>query len=311
MMSIVVSYDEIDLTKIKPNKGGNGAPASTNYVFFRASKEDPVAPTAFLAQYPPDEHSSAHYHAVDQFQILVKGSGDLGRHSVKPYYLHFSRAYTPYGPLHSDAVTGWTFMTLRARFDAGAQRLSDKLEVLKAIPHRRPWQVTTQAVFPPESGAVSYQPMPEVSDDNGLSACAFTMAPQGRTTAPSAADSDGLYIVALHGSLLYGGVEKQAMTVVFVKPDEPAFEMVAGAAGCQGLILKFPRVTPMVAQVKPAVTAAGYKKWQCVLCAFFYDEALGMPEEGIPAGTRWADVPETWNCPDCAASKSDFEMVEV
>jgi rubredoxin len=50
---------------------------------------------------------------------------------------------------------------------------------------------------------------------------------------------------------------------------------------------------------------------QCVLCAFAYDEALGMPAEGIAPGTRWEDVPDHWNCPDCAASKSDFEMVEV
>ncbi|OGA52367.1 MAG: rubredoxin [Betaproteobacteria bacterium RIFCSPLOWO2_12_FULL_62_58] len=48
-----------------------------------------------------------------------------------------------------------------------------------------------------------------------------------------------------------------------------------------------------------------------MLCAFSYDEAQGIPEEGIPAGTRWADVPDTWSCPDCGASKNEFEMVEV
>ena len=36
-----------------------------------------------------------------------------------------------------------------------------------------------------------------------------------------------------------------------------------------------------------------------------------MPEEGIPAGTRWQDVPDAWSCPDCSSSKSDFQMVEV
>ena len=51
--------------------------------------------------------------------------------------------------------------------------------------------------------------------------------------------------------------------------------------------------------------------WQCVLCAFVYDEAAGMPEDGIAPGTRWADVPENWGCPDCSAKKNDFEMVEV
>ena len=42
-----------------------------------------------------------------------------------------------------------------------------------------------------------------------------------------------------------------------------------------------------------------------------YDEALGDPEHGIAPGTRWADVPDDWTCPECAVGKSDFEMVEV
>lgn len=53
------------------------------------------------------------------------------------------------------------------------------------------------------------------------------------------------------------------------------------------------------------------KKWQCVICGFIYDEALGLPEEGIAAGTSWVDIPADWTCPECGAPKSDFEMVEV
>jgi len=53
------------------------------------------------------------------------------------------------------------------------------------------------------------------------------------------------------------------------------------------------------------------KKWQCIVCGFTYDEALGLPDEGIPAGTSWADVPDSWNCPDCGVGKADFEMVEI
>lgn len=53
------------------------------------------------------------------------------------------------------------------------------------------------------------------------------------------------------------------------------------------------------------------KKWQCVVCGFIYDEAVGMPWDGIPAGTKWDDVPADWVCPDCGVGKEDFEMVEV
>lgn len=53
------------------------------------------------------------------------------------------------------------------------------------------------------------------------------------------------------------------------------------------------------------------KKWQCVVCGYIYDEAVGMPEDGIQAGTRWEDIPEDWACPDCAVAKADFEMVVI
>ncbi|PKO64583.1 MAG: rubredoxin [Betaproteobacteria bacterium HGW-Betaproteobacteria-17] len=53
------------------------------------------------------------------------------------------------------------------------------------------------------------------------------------------------------------------------------------------------------------------RKWQCVVCGFIYDEALGCPEEGIAAGTAWEDIPADWLCPDCGAGKADFEMIEI
>ncbi|USE35915.1 rubredoxin [Endozoicomonas sp. SCSIO W0465] len=53
------------------------------------------------------------------------------------------------------------------------------------------------------------------------------------------------------------------------------------------------------------------KKWQCMICGFVYDESAGWPEDGIPAGTAWDDVPDDWLCPDCGAGKADFEMMEV
>ena len=45
------------------------------------------------------------------------------------------------------------------------------------------------------------------------------------------------------------------------------------------------------------------KKYQCYFCGYIYDEALGIPEEGIAAGTRWEDNPADWTCPSCGATK--------
>ena len=66
------------------------------------------------------------------------------------------------------------------------------------------------------------------------------------------------------------------------------------------------------AETAPSTQAqTPFKVWMCVLCGFMYEEANGMPDEGIPAGTRWQDVPEDWVCPECSATKADFEMVEI
>lgn len=49
------------------------------------------------------------------------------------------------------------------------------------------------------------------------------------------------------------------------------------------------------------------KQYVCTLCGFIYDEAEGIPDDGIAAGTLFADLPEDWVCPLCGAGKSDFE----
>lgn len=51
--------------------------------------------------------------------------------------------------------------------------------------------------------------------------------------------------------------------------------------------------------------------YQCVVCGFIYDESLGMEEHGIAPGTKWADVPENWECPECGVTKADFDMQPV
>lgn len=54
-----------------------------------------------------------------------------------------------------------------------------------------------------------------------------------------------------------------------------------------------------------------FKTWLCVVCGLIYDEALGWPDDGIKAGTRWEDVPADWKCPECKVGKEDFEMLDI
>jgi rubredoxin len=47
-----------------------------------------------------------------------------------------------------------------------------------------------------------------------------------------------------------------------------------------------------------------------MVCGFIYRSEEGMPECGIRAGTRWEDIPDDWQCPECGSAKSEFHMVE-
>ncbi len=51
-------------------------------------------------------------------------------------------------------------------------------------------------------------------------------------------------------------------------------------------------------------------KYECQICGYVYDEAEGDPENDIPAGTKWEDLPDDWVCPVCGAAKDQFEKIE-
>ena len=51
-------------------------------------------------------------------------------------------------------------------------------------------------------------------------------------------------------------------------------------------------------------------KYQCKMCGYVYDEAKGDPDNGIPAGTKWEDLPANYACPVCASPKGQFKKVE-
>jgi len=50
------------------------------------------------------------------------------------------------------------------------------------------------------------------------------------------------------------------------------------------------------------------EKWECQVCGYIYDPEKGDPESGVEPGTSFADIPEDWVCPECGASKDEFEI---
>lgn len=54
-----------------------------------------------------------------------------------------------------------------------------------------------------------------------------------------------------------------------------------------------------------------HMRWQCEVCGFIYDDAHGLPEDGIPPGTPLDTLPEDWECPECGAAVGVFIPLEA
>ena len=51
-------------------------------------------------------------------------------------------------------------------------------------------------------------------------------------------------------------------------------------------------------------------KYECDICGWIYDPAIGDPDNGIDPGTPFEDLPDDWVCPECGAPKSEFSPLE-
>ncbi len=310
-MPQIAAYEDMKAQKTQ-RQTPTGTAWRTNFI--SADEHNAATPVAFLVEGTEGRVIKPHFHENDQYQVIVHGNGVMGKHDLSVNAVHFTKGYTPYGPIiFGDQQMG--FLTLRAHKDPGAQYLDEpeKLAKLKSIANRKPWQATELPKFTPVTDGAAVNAFTDIKGDAGLASFAMTVAANGRAMAPDPALTNGQYLIITRGSLIYQGKEYCALSVAFVTPEEGAFEVVAGADGVDALVLHFPRTWSTSTATTTTTTvqakgAPGTRVWECMLCAFVYDEAKGMPDEGVAPGTPWEDVPEDWICPDCSTGKSEFQM---
>ncbi|HHH38537.1 MAG TPA: rubredoxin [Sedimenticola sp.] len=49
---------------------------------------------------------------------------------------------------------------------------------------------------------------------------------------------------------------------------------------------------------------------ECRICWTVYDPATGDPAAGIPPGTPFSRLPDDWRCPECAAGREMFLVMD-
>jgi len=52
------------------------------------------------------------------------------------------------------------------------------------------------------------------------------------------------------------------------------------------------------------------QKYICEVCGYIYDPAEGDPDSGIEPGTPFDQIPDDWTCPQCGATKAQFEPLD-
>jgi len=50
--------------------------------------------------------------------------------------------------------------------------------------------------------------------------------------------------------------------------------------------------------------------YKCTVCDWIYDPKKGDPDSGVTTGTPFEKIPDSWQCPICGASKSEFVVVK-
>jgi rubredoxin len=50
-------------------------------------------------------------------------------------------------------------------------------------------------------------------------------------------------------------------------------------------------------------------KYECLVCGWVYDPAIGDPDGGIKLGTPFEKLPAGWVCPVCGATKDQFKKL--
>jgi hypothetical protein len=201
---------------------------------YRPATEPPPAPgtlypMAFLVEQDPDTVVQAHFHQSDQFQVVVAGDGRLGAHEVRPFAVHFTGAWSAYGPIRAGSG-GLSYLTLRNGWDPGARYMPGaRAELPRDRRHRA---AVADATRPGEV-------IPPAPD--GLAGWRWALGPGASASAPDPSGGGGQFWVVLAGALIHDAHAYPAGSCLFVRPDEPALRASAAGQGAELLVLQFPR----------------------------------------------------------------------
>jgi hypothetical protein len=251
---MIVTADSVTARTSNRRKTGNG----WNTPFIGKNKntlkdgETPpeagvIYPMAFLVEKDPGAIVRPHFHAADQFQVVTQGGGRLGRHDIGSVAVHYTDAYSAYGPIVA-AGEGVSWFTLRNTWDPGARYMPAAREQLRAARAKYEHRETTTPPMPVwgESDLARLAAADRVTETecaDGMGSWRFRLPASGTAVGPDPGNGGGQFWVVLSGGASCGGSALLPVeSVVFVGPEDAAVSVAAGPLGAELLCVQFPRL---------------------------------------------------------------------
>jgi hypothetical protein len=201
-------------------------------------------PQVFLVNMPNEGSTiHPHFHDVDQFQVIVGGSGRLGPGAAAPVAFHYADAFTPYGPIVG-AKDGISFFTIRANCANGYYPMPEARNKMKTKPGRNiagNFDITKPL---PAAGQSSREKLLEAKPDNVL-VVGIRMGAKAVTQGEPTTGGDQYYLVCT-GSLIQNGKEAPANTLIRLTRGEAVPTLTAGPNGANVLLLQLPMPTDRI-----------------------------------------------------------------
>ncbi len=208
-----------------------------------------VSPQGYTVRQEHQNITQAHYHQTEQWQVIVRGTGKLGRANVAPVALHFTDPYTAYGPIVPEQE-GLTYFTLRARSDPGACMLAAP-GVKEAIrPSKRRFILkgandlrigTPEVMRARKETALDAIVEPHA---DGLAAWMLRLPPGAPATWPAECGGAGRHIMVAAGSLMHEGKPLPYESLAFAFAGEGGPDAHAGPDGAEVLVMQYPQPDP-------------------------------------------------------------------
>ncbi|MGA3401808.1 MAG: hypothetical protein ABSC95_21555 [Acetobacteraceae bacterium] len=202
-------------------------------------------PMAFLVEKEAGAVVRPHFHQADQFQVVVQGGGRLGRHDIGTVAVHYTDAWSAYGPILA-AGEGVAWFTLRNTWDPGAKYMPSARSELRAARARYQHRESTSGPLAPWSDAelgrlAAVEHLTEMETADGMASWRFRLPAAATATGPDPGYGGGQFWLVLAGNASCAGAAPLPVeSCVFVGPEDAALSMTAGPAGAELLCVQFP-----------------------------------------------------------------------